>query len=228
MKIVETSPQQHLQKQLEEATEVVRNWKGTVAQISTELNSASADIHKAKDTRATHALKAAMGDSHAVSEIKAARSAEAEATAKLADFAVALPAAEQELATASKVEAAARHELVRFEAGCLARERIEAAAVIDALISKLSAAFSDFDKLGVQIGNMPGLLPENPLMSGMSISRTEEIRGDQRVRSSLPKLWLRFFPGALHSERAMSTLEASEMLIWSSLASLETTKAKAA
>jgi hypothetical protein len=129
-------------------------------------------------------------------------------------------------AAAIKAETSARHELARFEAGFLARERVKAAARIDTLISELSAALTDFDKLGHQIGNMPGLLPTNPHMSG--ISRIEEIRGDQRVRSALPKVWLRFFPGALHSERAQMTLEASEIQIWSSLASLETTTTKAA
>jgi hypothetical protein len=43
----------------------------------------------------------------------------------IADLRVALPAAETELAAAKKAEASARHELARFEAGCLAREKSE-------------------------------------------------------------------------------------------------------
>jgi hypothetical protein len=217
-----------LEKQVASTADVVQQWRNTIAQIETRLNAANLVRTNAKGTREAHALRAQMGNADSVAAVKNARGEDRDAAATIEDLSVALPAAEQELAAANKAEALARHELVRFEAGCLARERIEAAARIDTLISELSAAFSDFDKLGVQIGNMPGLLPENPHMSGMSISRTEEIRGDQRVRSALPKVWLRFFPGALHSERAKTTLEASEIQIWSSLASLETTKAKAA
>jgi hypothetical protein len=225
--VKEISPLQVLEKRVEETAEVVRGWKNTVSQITTERNVATMARDKAKNTRATHALKAAMHDTHAVSEVKAAWAAQTAAEQTLANLAEALPAAEQELAAANKAETSARHALARFEAGCLARERVKAAARIDTLISELSAAFSDFDKLGLQIGNTPGLLPDNPHMAGMSISRTEEIRGDLRVRSALPKVWLRFFPGALHSERPALTLEASERQIWSSLASLDT-KAKAA
>jgi hypothetical protein len=60
----------------------------------------------------------------------------------IADLRVALPAAETELAAAKKAEASARHELARFEAGCLARERVKVAARIDALIADFSAAFA--------------------------------------------------------------------------------------
>jgi hypothetical protein len=228
-RIIEEIPElQRLEKAVIETAAVVAEWKNTVAKIQTEFNIAALARDNAKKARATHALKAAMHDAHAVAEIKAAWAAQTAAEQTLANLAEALPAAEEELAAAIKAETSAIHELARFEARCLARERVKAAARIDTLISELSAAFADFDKLGHQIGNMPGLLPTNPHMSGMSISRTEEIRGDQRVRSALPKVWLRFFPGALHSERAQMTLEASEIQIWSSLASLETTKAKAA
>jgi hypothetical protein len=226
--IVEVPELQRLEGQVIEKAAIVAEWRSTIAKIETELNVATLARDNATKGRETHALKAAMGETHAVSEIKHARAAQTAAEQTIADLAVALPAAGAELAVAEKAAESARHAMARFEAGCLARERVKAAARIDTLILEFTTALADFDKLGTQIGNMPGLMPTNPHMGGMPMSRIEEIRGDQRVRSALPKLWLRFFPGALHSERATSTLEASETLMWASLASLETTKAKAA
>jgi hypothetical protein len=226
--IQEISPLQSLEKAVSEAEAKVADWRRSIAAIETQMNTANATLARASEHRAAHALQASLGAAAALEAVKHARGELHNASQTIEDLQISLPEAQAHLAEAEKCAASARHELARFEAGCLARERVKAAARIDTLISELSTAFAVFDKLGHQIGNMAGLLPTNPHMSGMSMSRTEEIRGDQRVRSALPKVWLRFFPGALHSERAPMTLEASEIQIWSSLASLETTTTKAA
>jgi hypothetical protein len=219
---------EHLNKKVEEAAAVVAEWKNTIAKIETQFNIANLALANAKKAREAHALKAAMGDADAIAAIKHARSEQLTAEQTIGDLKVALPEAEAQLDAAKKAATFAQHELSRFEAGCLMRERVKVAARIDALLCEFSTAFADFDRLGNQIANMPGLLRANPHMHGSSISQTEEIQGNRRVRSALPKVWLRFFPGALHEERPKMTLEASELQTWSSLASVETAKPKAA
>jgi hypothetical protein len=218
----------HLEKQIADAAAVVTDWKNTIANIETQFHAANLALANAKKVREAYALKAAMGDADAVASVKHARGEQHSAEQTVADLKVALPEAEAQLAAAVKAMAFAQHELSRFEAECLAQERVRVAARIDVLITEFSNVFSDYDRLGSEIANMPGLLPTNPLAVGSSISRMEEIEGNRRIRAALPKVFLRFYPGALHSERPSMTLEASEIQIWSSLASIETTTPKAA
>jgi hypothetical protein len=218
----------HLTKALTDATRIVEEWAANIRKIESALANANTRLEESEARRKEFALDASLENPQAIEEITKARAEHANSDQEIADLQHALGGARLKLAAAEKAEASARYELAHLEAGCLARERVKIAAKIDALISEFSAALASFDELGNRIVHMPGLLPSDPRAPGMTISRTEEIEGNRRVRSALPRVWLRFFPGALHEERAKMTLEASEIQTWGRLALVETNEAKAA
>jgi hypothetical protein len=172
---------QHLEKQVAEAAEVVRDWKNTIAKIETEFNVANLARENAKKTREAHALKAAMGNAHAVSEIKHARAAQTAAEQTIADLAVALPAAEAQLANAEKSAELARHELARFQAEKIMRSRVAAAQRMDTAFAEVAAAYELYQRLGLEIQSYPDL---NLTQGGMA--RWEEVTGEKRISAAVP------------------------------------------
>jgi chromosome segregation ATPase len=155
--IKEIPQQQRLEKQVEETAAAAVDWKNTIAKIETELNVATLARDNAQKVRSTHALAAAMQDAHAVAEIKHARSAEASATATIADLAVALPAAREKLAEAERAAADARSELARLQAEKIMRARVQAAARMDGALAEAAAAYVDFERLGRELQSFPYL-----------------------------------------------------------------------
>lgn len=206
--VKEISPLQVLEKRVEETAEAVSSWKNTVKQITSELNIATAARDKAKNTRATFALKAAMRDTHAVSEVENARSAQASAEQAITDLAEALPASEMELAGAEKAAESARREVAQYHAQQLQRQRVEVAGQLDAAISDFTRLFGEFEKLGNQIANMEAV-PRN--MHGMADH--ESAIGLRRVRAAFPKLMDRVFLNT-HDETKKEALAVSEARHW--------------
>jgi hypothetical protein len=208
--IVEVSELQRLEKSADEAAAVVTEWRGTIARIETELNVANLALENAKKTREAHALKAAMGDAHAVSEIKHARSEAATAEATIADLAVALPAATAELAAAEKAAASARHELAKLIAEGLMRKRIALAGQIDGVIADFTRLFIEYEKLGNEIINSD-VMPQQNMFGSVSHDSSLGLR---RVRACLPKLFDRVYPNAQHDEMQKTPLAKSEAMHW--------------
>jgi hypothetical protein len=209
--ITEVSELQKLEKQVDETAAVVADWKNTVAKIQTELNIATLARDNATKAREKHALAAAMQDAHAVSEIKHARSAEAEAAAKLADLAIALPAAEKKLADAERGAASARHELGKLIAEQSMRKRIALAGQIDGVIADFSRLFSEYEKLGHEIINMD-VMPQQNMFGSVN---HDGALGLRRMRAALPKFFDRVYPNALHDEMKKENLAITEARQWS-------------
>jgi hypothetical protein len=215
----------HLQDQVDKAAAVVVEWQDTIASIASQFETANRSIAAAKRVRETHALRAARGDADAIAEIQRARNEQFLGEQTVGDLKVALKGAEEQLATAKREAEKAQFALAKHDAEILMRERVKVAAHMDALIAEFSAALAEFDKLGGQIVNTPGLFTPN--IHGV-MAHFEETEGNRRIRSALPKAFLRFFPGSYNDERPRMALEASERTMWISVASAELTEPKAA
>jgi hypothetical protein len=203
--------QEHLEKQIAETARVVEDWKRTVADIETQANVANLALARAKKTREAHALKAAMNDAAAVAAIKAARAEQLAAEQTIDDLKIALPEMEAQLAAAERAAASARHQLAKFEAEVLMKQRIEVAGQMDGVIAEYARLYALHEKLGAQIVNMD-VLPRD--MHG-GISNHEGAVGARRVRASLPPFFWKLFPGAMHDEMKTENLAMTEARFWS-------------
>jgi hypothetical protein len=219
--IIEVPELQRLEKAVDETGIVVAEWKQTVAQITTQFNTATLARDNATKVRATHALKAAMHDAHAVSEVENARSVQAGAEQTIADLAVALPAAEAELAVAEKNAAGARRAVAKLKAEGLMKERIILAGKIDLAIADFARLFAEYEKLGNQIANSEVMPQQN--MFG-SVSHDGAI-GLRRVRAALPKFLDGVYPNSLHDEAKKEALAITEARQWNLAPEQSETKA---
>jgi hypothetical protein len=210
MKIIEFPELQRLEKAVDETASTVAEWKGTVAQITTQFNTATLARDNATKVRATFALKAAMHDAHAVSEVENARSVQAGAEQTIADLAVALPAAEAELAVAEKNAAGARRAVAKLKAEGLMKERIIVAGKIDLAIADFTRLFNEFEKLGHEIVNS-GVLPQQNMFGS---ANHDGAIGLRRMRAALPKFFDRVYPNSLHDENTKENLSTSEARHW--------------
>jgi plasmid replication initiation protein len=209
--IVDVTPLQHLEGQVEEAGVVVAEWKNTIAKIETGINVANLALANAKKTREEHGLKAAMGDPNSVSEVKAARSAQTSAEQTITDLAeIALPAATEHLATAERNAAGARRAVAKLIAEGLMQQRIIVAGKIDEVISDFARLFGEYEKLGHAIANSEVMPQQN--MFG-SVSHDGAI-GLRRVRAALPKFLDGVFPNSLHDEAKKEALAITEARQW--------------
>jgi hypothetical protein len=143
-----------------------------------------------------------MHDAHAASEVENARSVQAAAEQTIEDLAVALPAAEAELARAEKAAESARHELAKLHGEKLMRARVVAAARMDAAFAESAAAYEDFSRLGRELQNFPDL---NIGVSG-NISHWESVTGYRRIAAALPAFFTKLFPGTFTIEGARGSL----------------------
>jgi predicted nucleic acid-binding Zn-ribbon protein len=203
--------------------DAVSTWKTNQARIQTAIADANDRLAKAEALRKDFALDANLGNAQATTGIAKARAEYTNAEHDLSDLQHALSQVGVKLAEAEAAASQDRHHLALHQAKCLMRERIAVAAKLDSIIGEFSAALAEYDRLGHAIKTVPDLLARN--IHGMA--HGEEIEGNRRVRSALPRVFLRFFPGALHEERPAMSLEASEIQTWA-LAPVETTTAKAA
>ena len=204
-------------------SDAVSAWKTNQAKIETAIADANDRLAKAEALRKDFALDANLGNVQATTAIAKARAESTNAEHDRSDLQHALSQAGVKLAEAEAAAIQARHHLGRHQAGLLMRQRIRVAARIDAAIAEFSAAYSEFDDLGHKIKTMPDLLARN--LHGMANS--EEVDGNRRLRSALPRVFLRFFVGALHEERPAMSLEASEIQTWALAPLVEPTTAAA-
>jgi hypothetical protein len=208
--VQEISPIQSLEKQVAEKAEVVQSWANTIAKITTEFNTATLARDNAKKARETHALKAAMGDTHAVSEIKHARAAQTAAELTIADLAVALPAAEAELATAEKAAASARRALAMLMAEKVMRDRVIAAAEMDAGFAAAAAAYEKYERLGRELLTFEDL----NLQQGGTMGFYESAIGYRRIAAALPAFFVKLFPTTWSNSDPRRPLAESELHFW--------------
>ncbi len=200
----------------------VANWRTKIAKIETQIATENHAITIATKHREQHALAATLGDANAVAAIKQARSEQHEAEQRVADLAIALPAAAENLAAAEKAAAAARAELGKFNAAVLIRQRVDIACQLDTVIAEFARLYREYEKLGARIEAMD-TMPRT--MHGASDH--EGAMGLRRVRASLPAFFWKLFPGAVYDEMKTENLATSESRFWG-LAPEQPEKAKAA
>jgi hypothetical protein len=215
--------QEQLEKNVRDTAAFVQDWRKSVADIETQLNIASLALARAKKTREAHALKAAMGDAAAIAAIKHARSEQDAAEQTIEDLRVALPAAQAQLAAAEKNAESARHELAKLLGEKIMRQRVAAAARMDAAFSEAASAYADFEHLGRELQSFPDL---NIAVSG-NMSHWENATGFRRIAAALPMFFLKLFPGTGTHGDARMPLARSEAEFWQ-LPPEQPEKAKAA
>jgi hypothetical protein len=201
---------QHLEKQVADAAEVVREWTNSVARIETELNTANLALMRAKKQRETHALKAAQADAAALAAVKNARQDQHSAEQTIEDLQIALPEAQAHLTEAEKAATAARAALAMFNAEKIMRVRVQAAARMDDALAQASAAYADFERLGRELQSFPDL---NFGSSG-NMSHWESVAGFRRIAAALPPFFLKLFPSTWSIEGARESLAESEQKFW--------------
>jgi prophage DNA circulation protein len=202
--------QKHLEKQVAETAAVVTEWKSAISKIETQFNVANLARANAKKIREANALKASMGDAAAIGAVKHARSEQHTAEETIGDLKIALPEAEAQLAAAEKAAASARHELAKLHGEKLMRQRVAAAARMDAAFSEAASAYIDFERLGRELQSFPDL---GIAVSG-NMSHWETVTGFRRIASALPMFFLKLFPTTWTNEDARQSLAASEEKLW--------------
>jgi hypothetical protein len=171
-----------LEDAVTETAAAVVDWRTKIAKIEAQIAASNQAIMVAKQIREQHALAEALGDAHGIALIREARSEQHEAEQRLADLSIALPKARLELAAAERAAAAARHDLAIVHAEKLMRERIAAAAAMDAALAACAAAFNDYQRLGVELQSYPDL----NLAQGGGMARWEDCAGLKRISAALP------------------------------------------
>jgi hypothetical protein len=200
--------QKHLDAEVSRTAAVVADWRRSVADIETQIHVANRALLEAQKVREDHALKAAIGETAAIAAVKRARSEQHNAEEIIGDLSLSLPQAQAKLADAEKAAGAARHALAKLHAEGLMRKRIDLSGEIDSVVAGLTPLLIEFEKLGREIANTPGILPSN--MFGM-VNHDDGLR---RVRACLPKLFDRIYPNALHDEQKKEALKISEARHW--------------
>jgi hypothetical protein len=221
--IVEVQPWQALEQSVIECEAKVADWRRSIAAIETQLNTANLALMRASEHRAAHALQASLGDATAIAAIKHARSEQDSAEQTIGDLSLSLPQAQAQLAEAEKNAASARHALAKLQAEGLMRQRTEVAGQIDEVVAEFTRLFTEYEKLGREIANMPDILPAN--IFGMT--NHDDALGWRRVRACLPKLLDRVYPNAQHDEMKKEALAISEERHWN-LPPVETDETRAA
>jgi hypothetical protein len=205
------------EKELEDAvtaaSSTVSDWRIKVASLEAQRAELDGVVTRAIASREGLALSALLGDSKAKGAIAAARTAQNLAEEELKDIGHALPAAKEALAAAEREEQATHVALSHYQAALLKRQRIGIAAKIDDAIAALLPLIQEFDDVGQQIANTPGLYAKNMFGSGMG--QLDEIRGDRRLRAAISKRFEKIFPGAGFDEMRKEKLQDSEARVWS-------------
>jgi hypothetical protein len=201
---------QRLEKNVDDTSIVVADWRRSIAAIETQIHTVSLALTRAKQTREEHALAAAMQDAHAVSEVKHARSAQADAEQSIGDLQIALPAATEQLANAEKAAESARHELAKLHGEKIMRQRVVAAGRMDAAFAEAASAYNDFERLGRELQAFPDL----NLSQGGTMSFYEGATGFRRIAAALPAFFIKLFPTSWSNSDARRPLAESESHFW--------------
>jgi hypothetical protein len=92
----------------------------------------------------------------------------------------------------------------------LTRQRVAAAARMDAAFAESAAAYSEFERLGRELQSFPDL---NIAVSG-NLSHWETVTGYRRIAAALPAFFVKLFPTTWANEDARQSLAASEERFW--------------
>jgi hypothetical protein len=103
----------------------------------------------------------------------------------------------------------------------LMRQRVAAAARMDAAFAECAAAYAEFERLGRELQSFPDL---NIAASG-NMSHWETVTGYRRIAAALPAFFVKQFPTTWTNEDARQSLAASEEKFWQ-LPPEQTEKAK--
>jgi uncharacterized membrane protein YccC len=201
---------QILEKQVDDTSIVVADWRRSIAAIDTQINNTNAALLRAKKQREVHALAASLGDATAIAEIKHARSEQNTAEQSLGDLQIALPEAQAQLAVAEKAAEGARHQLAKLHGEKIMRQRVVAAGRMDAAFAEAASAYNDFERLGRELQAFPDL----NLSQGGTMSFYEGATGFRRIAASLPTFFLKLFPTSWSNSDPRRPLAESEQHFW--------------
>ena len=199
-----------LEKAVSDTAAVVSDWRRSIASIETQLNAANLALARAKKHREEHALKASLGDPAAIAAVKHGRAEQHSTEQTIADLALALPEAQAQLVIAEKNAESARHELAKLHGAALMRERVAAAARMDAAFAESAAAYADFERLGRELQSFPDL---GIAVSG-NMSHWETVTGYRRIAASLPGFFVKLFPTNWTNDSPRVALAQSEASFW--------------
>jgi hypothetical protein len=191
----------------------VADWKSRIAGLETQTAQLNDIITKATAHRENSALSSLLGSVDAKNVITRARFQQREAEEEIADISrYAIPAARESLAEAERFAQAAHTALSHYKAGLAKRRRIGLSAKINDMLAALVPLIEEWDAVGAEIANTPGLYAQNMFGSGMS--ELDEIIGNRRLRAALPARFEKIFPGAMFDEKRKESLLDSEVRIW--------------
>jgi hypothetical protein len=212
-RIIEEIPEwQRLEGQVISTAAMVTAERQTLADIEAQANAANLVVAKAKKALASHALPAAKGDAAAKTAIQHAGAERHEAEQILASLAIALPEAAADLANAGRAAAGARRELALLQAMGLKRQRVAAAARIDAGLAEASAGYAEYHRLGVELQNFPDL----NIGQGGGMAFFEGTSGVKRIFGALPSFIVKLFPSNISQESSQrGPLSEAERKFWS-------------
>jgi hypothetical protein len=202
--------QKDLDAEAARSAAVVADWQAKVKALEQQIAESTQAVDVATKHRQKHALASSLGDHAAIAAIKAARANQHEAEQRLADLAVALPAAQSALAEAEKVAESARRAVAQAIAEGKCRERVALAGQIDSAIADLTQLLIEFEGLGREISNAD----TRTNMFGMSSNHDSAI-GLRRVRAAFGgKIFDRIFPNAQYDEMKKQSLATAEATHW--------------
>jgi hypothetical protein len=128
-----------------------------------------------------HIFASSLGQAHAIAIVEKAKARQSDADQRVADLSnQRWPAARLELEAAERAAERARRALAKPHVDALKRQRVKAAARMDSAFAEAASAYSDFERLGLE------LLSYDRGDSGMT-SRSEAYVGLRRIFAALPE-----------------------------------------
>jgi hypothetical protein len=211
-----------LDKTVADTSRIAEEWAANIRKIESQIANANSRLEKSEAHRKKFALDASLGNPDAISQITKARAESLSAAGDQADLSHALADAKLRLVEVEGAAKAAMSNLAKFEVEILQRKRVDIAGELDQVSADFARLYAQYEALGAQIVSMD-VLPRT--MVGMS--NHEGAVGAKRVRASLPPLFWKLFPGAIHDEMKTENLATSEARFWN-LAPEHDEKSKAA
>jgi chromosome segregation ATPase len=204
-----------MSKILEEAiaatAAAVADWRAKITQIETQIAAAHTVITTSEAERKRYALAASQSETKAVAVIGKARAQQATAENDIKDLGHALAEARAMLLEAEAEAKKSRQNMTKFKLQTLQRQRVQAAAKIDAIVADFVPAFAEYERLGKEIISLPDQLQPN--IHGMVDHMGPA--GMRRVAAAMPAVFLKFYPGAQRDEQTKPMpLARAEEIYW--------------
>lgn len=172
-----------LEANLSRAQAEVDAWQARVGKITSAGDRADQTAKSCEDRRRKFALSAAFDDAEAKSALDQLDQEQRAAERFAKDMQLALPEANQGLASAQQALQSCKNQLGTFDAIKLAGQRVVLAARIDGILSDLAEALGEYDRMGTDLLRL----------SSPTIGQSELINDRRRFMDALPVILLKTF-----------------------------------